>query len=388
MGDGDGEMGTCSADDGTILNLLPVLLKASVAQMHWYIMWKWLRTAPTLAITRQRLDVVLSVYPSSHTYIAFLWNNVSTWATCVRTGKLTFNYAASSHQESSFATIKGGLNGKNIALQAAPDYICYVLTRRAKRIKRTANSDGEQRKLSDLVKQAQTAGCTELTTILSLHCTAAATHILLTQLHDACLGYTATPISGVDDANNTIHKTLERRGAWALYFKCIVESDNHNGSFFRVFCKASSTVDVVYVTSNGSVACTSDYYTNMGIFGKHILAVFIAGYLLFNPLYHLHPVYVLPHVFYQDKTSNTVMSVAAHARQSGIAQVCDSGSWNYCVNIGRDRWKAIGHNGALFHQNLHPTIHAIKCQPESREEKDRKLWHRAIEVASLDKSLL
>jgi len=105
-----------------------LMLKASVCKKEWHELWSWLRSAPSIAQVKERLDLVVSVYPASATYCKFLWDNVSTWANCVSTGRLTFCYDSSSHQESIFASLKAPLQGKFVGLHRLPDHIRDVST--------------------------------------------------------------------------------------------------------------------------------------------------------------------------------------------------------------------------------------------------------------------
>lgn len=54
---------------------------------------------------------------------------------------------------------------------------------------------------------------------------------------------------------------------------------------------AGGWTEMVAVYPNGSFACTHPYFTNHGILSKHIMAVFISGYMYRNVAMQCHLIY-------------------------------------------------------------------------------------------------
>jgi hypothetical protein len=83
-----------------------VYQKALISTMNWWQLWKYIRMAPTLSEVRHRLFRVVEFYPSSESYVNFLWTQVVTWAPCTHAWIFTSGLQVSSIQENIHSCLK------------------------------------------------------------------------------------------------------------------------------------------------------------------------------------------------------------------------------------------------------------------------------------------
>jgi hypothetical protein len=351
-----------------------------------FALFKWLKTAPTLDITRARLDLLENMFPASKHYVDFLWRGVWSWAVCVRTWRLTYGYEASSHQESIFATWKSSTGKNMLSLCEAPQQIYDVMTRREFRVAKQNAMPSKVLTKQALKTVATGAGCQCLFDIISVYCNAMGVNKVLTELASSATGYDCEEIYG-DDVEDSLSYVINRRQSSGLRFKCLIVLENYLGSFFKVTNRFNRKYDIVALLPNGSVASSSSDYANNGIFGKHILRCFIAGLIPFNPCYHLHRVYWSDEVQYLDASARDKLTVFSNlASSERIAQVQVDGNtiWNYGEIKTDECWKEQGLGGEKFDGILHPTLNQIKCQPETEAEFDLKTWYFLKKVIATD----
>lgn len=397
-------------------------LTTELTSITWYAIWKYIRTAPTLATVRVRLDELLLKFPKSKTYVDFLWRNVATWATCAFTWELDYGFQASSMQEGmrgfrsnyvSYATyhhhyfrrtnvncymtakiitfysrityyvvgihstLKRHLRGVLIPLHKTLPYFRESLARRKLNVDRKNSSAS----LKSLLEFATEAGFSRFSKTLTSSLTDEGIKLTLDQFRKGVC-YTVEKLVGSSAINKCLHITLEGRGPSAARFRCLItqladgnigESEFVEGDYYKVTSRLiNGSTDIVLISSGGNIACTSPSYARWGIPSKHIFAVFYNGGMCLNLKQHFHPVYHLP--FMNDIALNLVADFTATADiQNGPAFSTDSStSWNWAQQTSLASWETIGLGGAEFSSVVHPTARFISKAPESSIERTKK----------------
>ena len=103
-----------------------------------------------------------------------------------------------------------------------------------------------------------------------------------------------------NDCKSDIEASLKaskiRRGPSALRFRCLISDTTDvyddsvtiiEGDYFKVTSKTiNGSVDVVFISPSGNIACTTSSYARWGFPSKHILAVFYHGRICLNMRQH------------------------------------------------------------------------------------------------------
>ena len=195
----------------------------------------------------------------------------------------------------------------------------------------------------------------------------------------AGFGYKIEKLVTFVDINKALDTIEKKRGASAVRFRCLISNGIENvdnvaaGDFYKVTSRTlSGSIDLVFVSPCGSLACTSSSYARWGIPSKHIFAVFHDGAICFNMKQHFHPVYHLQ--FMNDIAVETVPDyTVASDLPNGEMRLTDSTAcWNWAQKSTEESWKLIGLGGKMYQDVAYPTVKSISQASESIAEKIKK----------------
>ena len=234
-------------------------------------------------------------------------------------------------------------------------------------------------KMTQLCNIADSAGCKSFCAALKAVCFDSGQMRILQELNDAIIGYDVIELSSESDIKACVDGTIQRRSYSAMRFKCILNnlttSLQAGGRYFKVISKREKrTYDVIFICNQGAIAATSEFYAVHGYPGKHVLAVFAAGHMQFNPIKHLHPNLLQPFAMdlnVDDMHKLTVRS--EHAYVDKLIGVSSFVEWDYWVKQTEDAWRVSGLGDGEFDLLLKPTVSLIRNQPDTKEEKHRKI---------------
>lgn len=175
-------------------------------------------------------------------------------------------------------------------------------------------------------------------------------------------------------------KTSEiKRGPSAARFRCLITNgieitdDFAAGDYYKVTSRTlSGTVDIVFVSPCGSLACTSPSYSRWGIPSKHILAVFYDGLLCINMKQHFHPVYHLPFMNNIAVDAIRDYTVASDLPNGAKRSTDSTACWNWAQKTSEESWKIIGLGGRPYQDVAYPTLKSMSQSSESISEKTKK----------------
>lgn len=185
------------------------------------------------------------------------------------------------------------------------------------------------------------------------------------------------------------YQNTKHRNTSAERFKLIIDYNSslkYKVTFYKVMTRSTDgPTDMVAVFSNGSFACTDPHFANHGIPSSQIIALFIAGYISLNVLYHFHPLYLQP--FTKDICHAHAKELSIHITQSRIVvdiEVTEEASWNYAIKITDNDWKAVGLGGQQYETIINPTINAIKHHTDTIGELCKKELQKLLPIIVYD----
>ena len=253
-------------------------------------------------------------------------------------------------------------------------------------------------KNNNLQLVAEDAGCGSFYASIKAACNEAGERLILQELHDAIVGYSVIELFNRDDIIKSVDDTLVRRTYSAMRFKCILihlDMQLSLGSrFFKVISRKSGTFDVIFICNDGALAATSEFYAVHGYPGKHILAVFVAGFMAFNPVRHIHPTLLAPHTQFLNPFSVHGMTVKSRnvPLEYKLINVSDEVVWDLWIQKTESEWKRHGLGDGEFDTLLMPTISSIRQQRDTKQEHMKKitmfLLHSSLLYTEEEKYLL
>ena len=168
------------------------------------------------------------------------------------------------------------------------------------------------------------------------------------------------------------------------------------GRFFQVTLLDRSrypdSCDIVYVSPCGSLACTSPFYSNSGIVGKHILSVFRFGHITLNVACHFHPLYLQHHAV-QLALVKDMASVSRFTCEPSTVKNCTKligitalTSWQWCVQFTESEWREQGLGGDAHQAVVFPLPSALTSIPESAWERIQKSFNYLSPILRYDEA--
>jgi hypothetical protein len=183
--------------------------------------------------------------------------------------------------------------------------------------------------------------------------------LMLNELVPGVTGYDVQKVSVAEATALCTRLKRERttRGASTSHFLSLLrEVSQRNDTYtFKVTSRISKNenpYDIVLVSDNGSFACTEPTFAQLGMPGRHILAVFAAKYCVINVFHHFHPIYLrktsepaknsarrpcdIAALQWQAKLDLGLAAPANFVRGSAPA-VVRSTSWSWAIERARSR---------------------------------------------------
>ena len=184
------------------------------------------------------------------------------------------------------------------------------------------------------------------------------------------------------DIERALCTSQEKRGPSAARFRCLVKTVSEStdvdcvfaiGEYYQVTSRTiNGSVDLVFISPSGGIACTSPSYARWGIPSKHIFALFYDGSISINMKQHFHPVYHLQfmnNIAVDSVSHYTVASDIPNGKRQSIGPLV---SWNWAQGASDAAWELIGLGGEEYRGAAHPTAKSISEAPESKAEKTKK----------------
>ena len=250
-------------------------------------------------------------------------------------------------------------------------------------IRRKLNVDRRQSvsTIKMLLGEAAAAGFSRFAKHLTASLTDEGIKLTLEQFKRS-FGYKVEKIDDKSDIEASLKASEIRRGPSALRFRCLISDTTDvnddsvtiiEGDYFKVTSRTiNGSVDVVFISPSGNIACTTSSYARWGLPSKHILAVFYHDRICLNMRQHFHPVYHLQ--FMNDIAVDaiadyTVMSDIPHdVVKHTDATTC----WNWAQKTSHEPWEKIGLGGTAYKALAYPSAKSNSNAPESIAEKTKK----------------
>ena len=272
--------------------------RAMDSSIRWNMAWKELRQSTTLPECKRRLDLLAEYHPSVTDYVKYLWRNVGSWALCTFVWKTTFGYQSTSMQEGIFSCLKRPVEEKFVPLHQMPDHVHDSMTKAETNHWKKKTSELSLFNEAEKLRNLSVAGCDTLIEKCREYLTREGYALMLDQLSLGVTGYEVQRVA-LADATDLCKKMMRERNVRAAsasqFLRLLLEvSQRHDTYTFKVTARTGNDnpYDIVLVSDNGSFACTEPYFAQMGMPGRHILAVYASKYCAINVFHHFHPIYL------------------------------------------------------------------------------------------------
>lgn len=272
------------------------------------------------------------------------------------------------------ATFKLGLRGMLLPLQRVVTYFRETLIRRKLNVDRKNSTTTVKSLLESTVR----LGFANFTKNLTASLTEEGIKLCLDQFQGG-FAYKIEKVLTFVDIDKALKPIEKKRGASAVRFRCLISNGIENadkfatGDYYKVTSRTiGGSIDLVFVSPCGSLACTSSSYARWGMPSKHIFAIFHDGAICFNMKQHFHPVY---HLQFMNDIAVTAVSdyTVASDVPNGLMMSTDSTAcWNWAQKSTEESWRLVGLGGEMYHDVAYPTVKSISQASESIAEKTKK----------------
>ena len=277
------------------------------------------------------------------------------------------------------STLKLNLRKMLLPLDRVLPFFCESLIRRKLNVDRKHSATS----VKTLLESTRCLGFSNFTKHLTASLTDEGIKLTLDQFQRG-FGYKVEKLLNSSDIERALRISQEKRGPSAARFRCLVKveysTDNNCtyavGEYYQVKSRTiNGSVDLVFISPTGGIACTSSSYARWGIPSKHIFALFYDGSISINMKQHFHPVY---HLQFIDDIA--VDSVALHTVSSDIPNgnrqsIGPLVSWNWAQVASASAWELVGLGGEEYRAAAHPSAKSVSEAPESKAEKTKKALH-------------
>ena len=195
-------------------------------------------------------------------------------------------------------------------------------------------------------------------------------------------GYKVDKIVGDIDIEAAFKALGMARGPSGQRFRCLISNTEDGndasykfieGDYFKVTSRSiNGSIDILFISPDGNIACTSPSYARWGLPSKHIIAVFYHGRICLNMKQHFHPVYHLH--FMNDVAIDAVadFTVMSDVPHDTVKYTDATTCWNWAQKISHESWEIIGLGGTAYKALAYPTAKSNSNAPESIAEKTKK----------------
>lgn len=275
--------------------------------------------------------------------------------------------------------MKGNLRGVVIPLNKVIPFFRESLMRRKLNVDRKHSITP----IKTLLESAGTAGFQGFSRHLTASLTNEGIKLTLEQFNRG-FGYKVKRLNNTMDIEECL-TTEVKRGPSALRFRCLVTTLTGSsedackfieGDYYKVTSRSiNGSIDIVLITRNGNIACTSPSYARWGIPSKHILSVFIDGNLRLNMKQHFHPVFHLQFMNDIGENSFTDHSIMSDISHPEVRNTDLSTCWNWAQKSSSASWENVGLGGESLKSIARPSARSISQAPESVAEKTKKAFN-------------
>jgi hypothetical protein len=134
---------------------------------------------------------------------------------------------------------------------------------------------------------------------------------------------------------------------------------------WKVTSRINGYIDLVYISSEGNIACTSPSYARWGLPSIHILAGFEDGNICINLKQQFHPVYHFKYINDINDDAIADYTVMSDVPNSVVKFTSVTTKWNWAQQTSWEKWKTIGLGGDAYGAVAYPTAKSISQAPES-----------------------
>ena len=288
-------------------------------------------------------------------------------------------YFMNFNNEGIHSTLKHNLNGMLLSLPRVIGFLRESLIRRKLNVDRKCST----RTVKSLLESTVMSGFSNFTKHLTASLTDEGTKLTLDQFEKG-YDYKVEKLQAAKDIDTALDSAarFHQRAPSAARFRCLVstatdsiggEAQFATGDYYKVVSrKINGSIDVVFISPCGSIACTSPSYARWGIPSKHILAVFCDGSITINMKQHFHRVYHLQ--FMNDIAVDSVAdySVASDIPNGPLKSIDSTACWDWAQKTSEESWDIIGKGGNPYRSVAYPSATSITNAPESITEKTKK----------------
>ena len=250
-------------------------------------------------------------------------------------------------------------------------------------IRRKLNVDRRQSigTIKVMLEEATAAGFSRFAKHLTASLTDEGIKLTLEQFKRS-FGYKVDKIVGDIDIEAAFKALGMARGPSGQRFRCLISNTEDGndasykfieGDYFKVTSRSiNGSIDIVFISPSGNIACTSPSYARWGLPSKHIIAVFYHGRICLNMKQHFHPVYHLH--FMNDVAIDAVadFTVMSDVPHDTVKHTDATTCWNWAQKISHESWEIIGLGGTAYKALAYPTAKSNSNAPESIAEKTKK----------------
>ena len=281
------------------------------------------------------------------------------------------------------STLKHNLGGMLLSLPRVIGFFREALIRRKLNVDRKSSITT----VKSLLESTVASGFSNFTKHLTASLTDEGIKLTLDQFQKA-FGYKVEKLHDAQDIESALNSSEVKRGPSAVRFRCLVSTVTDSiggegmfvtGDYYKVVSRrVNGSVDLVFISPCGSIACTSSSYARWGIPSKHILAVFYDGSITINMKQHFHPVHHLQ--FMNDIAVNSVADyfVTSDIPNGAHKTIDSTACWNWAQKTSEETWNSVGMGGSSYRGVAYPSATSITHAPESISEKTKKAIHFVV----------
>ena len=208
--------------------------------------------------------------------------------------------------------------------------------------------------------------------------------MFLTNLEEA-KNYVVSFLTNKSDILDAIELTKYRNNSYKRFeclLKLVIDRAEYNGYFFKVDSRSNGHVDVVFVSDNGCLACTSPYYMNYGMLSKHILSVYLNGYFDLSITQHFHESYWAPVIYDMSNEDKALLIMSVDFKKldhNCNVKFNNLTTWDWGYKVTKDLWFLEGLGGNVFNYVYEFSANNAKhTVAESQRQMLTNHWYKLI----------
>ena len=287
--------------------------------------------------------------------------------------------------ENFHSSAKRAQDGQYVELHQAPLLFRSNLSTRKLQVEAKG---GAVKTLGTLRESAKLKGFSKLVDLATVYLTESGQQLLLQEV-DACAEYKVLALTSISEVETIFKECIWRQASYARFnclLKVVVADDkSFSGSFFKIQSKRTSLVDMIYVSPDGSYACTDPASAQMGHPTKDIIAIVSEGYFSINMKLHFDEIYWQPFVNNLTDTRPLNATIDQQFEDESVIRPSSEASESWSYDITLPLWNTILYGGEEMPHKL--SVKERNMNVDNRHDRAKKMFRNLATMAQYDEDI-